>query len=124
MPQVVGGHGELIALGGAFRLLQPGLVDGRIDHQGIEAESQRIDQGLNAHPNTVEVPEIHADVVEFLARDAQGVSGGSCPDGIAVGRHHRPTPISQGFHGIESHSGGGASHQHRTGTASRVRKVG
>ena len=115
LAQMVGGHRDLVALGGALRLLQPGLVDGRIDHQRIEGASQGGHQGFRPSPHTVQIGQIKSQMAELGRGDSQAVGGSCRPDRISVGGHHLPAPIGQGLSRMEADSRGGAGDQNRSG---------
>ena len=64
MAQMVGGHGNLIALGRTLGLLQAGLIHRCIDHQGIDGEAEGGHQRLNPHPHALEITEVDAQMVQ------------------------------------------------------------
>ena len=63
MAQMVGGHRDFIALRRPFGLLQARLVDGGINHQGIEGQAQGSHQGFHPHAHALKIAQVDAQVV-------------------------------------------------------------
>jgi len=105
--EMVGRHRDLIALRRALRLLQTRLINGGVANQSIDLTIQR----RHSAPHTVQITKIHLDVLQTLAGNVESVSGSCSPLRRAVGSDHGPTLTHQRFHGVESNSGGGSSHQ-------------
>ena len=54
-------------------------------------------------------------MVQLGRRDPHGFRRLGRPDGVPVGRHHRPTAVGKGLGGVEAYTGRGACDQNSSG---------
>ena len=86
---------------------------------------QSLRQGIHRPAHTVEITQVHQNVLQPLFGKVQLVGSRRGPLRAAVRRDHRPTPLHQGAGGIQAHTGGGAGDQNGAGRGhqDRARKA-
>ena len=109
MTKVVGRHRNLVPLRRALGLLQTWFVHRSVTNQGIDL----MIQGGNGTPHTIQITQIHLDVLQTLLRNVQCIGSARSPLRGAVRSDHTPTLSGQRLHSIKAYAGGGSSHQNR-----------
>ena len=116
MAEVVGGHRDLVALGGALGVLEPRQVDRRVHHQGIQGPTGGM-ESIHQQADALEIAQIHLQMSHPVSGDGEGRLGPASLVGVAAGHHHMPAAVHQGLGGKQADPRGGPGDQHRAGGA-------
>ena len=104
VPQMVGGHAELIALGTPFRFFEQGLVDRGIDHQRRQGPIKAAEH-LHKRLHRLEIGEVQRQDDRFRRTAQTHLHQGPLGFGAIPTRHHHgPALIDQGLGGPEAHA--------------------
>ena len=104
--QVVGGHGQLVALGREAGLPQGGHVDGGVAHQRVQRSATAVD-GSGKGPHAPQVREVNGNNRQVPAIQLQLRDGAIGPGGVTHGHHHVPAALHQCGGAVQPDAGTG-----------------
>ena len=104
--QVVGGHGQLVALGRKQGLPQGGHVDGGVAHQRVQRSATAVD-GSGKGPHAPQVREVKGNNRQVPAIHLQLRDGAIGTGRVTHGHHHVPAALHQGGGAVQPDAGAG-----------------
>ena len=111
MPEVVGGHADLVALGRAHGRFQPRQVDGGVVDERVQRTPERV-EGVDEGAHALLRAEV--DLQQRMAIRGNALLAGDALGFVEIAASHDDEPVARGerLRGIEANARGGAGNDH------------